>query len=325
MKAQEFKDLLKRYSESTLTEAEELQLKRWYDSYDTEEFTGFTDEAHASRIKAEMFAVIAPEPKTFRLWKHLLRAEHLNRLIGSAAVLFLIIAVWMWIGKPINRSVQNDAITSYTIFTTKAAERKQLTLADNSIVHLGPSSTLKVAANYAKQHLREVFLEDGNAFFEVSKDPSHPFIVHTSLVSTRVLGTKFKVSNNRADSRIEVSLSEGKVQVSNQKKVLANLLPGKKLVYHLQTSTWQKSDFGTSENNEWYKVVKDLNHADFDEVAKVVKLYYGVNIRCINPNSASYQYNLQMRSEHTLAQTLKIICSVHHNKYRRDGNGIIIY
>lgn len=325
MEAQEFKNLLKRYSENTLTETEELQLKKWYDSYETEEFTGFTDEVHAGRVQAEMFAIIAPAPKTFRLWKHLLRAQHLNKLLGSAAALLLIIAAWMMLRKPVYQSIQNDIVTTYTVFTTKAAERKLLTLADNSIVHLGPSSTLKIADTYNKQGLREVFLEDGKAFFEVSKDPSHPFIVHTNSVSTRVLGTKFKVSNNRIGRRVEVSLSEGKVQVSNQRKLLANLLPGKKLVYDLRANSWQKSDFGASENSEWYKVVKDLNHAGFDEVAEIVKRYYGVELKCVNPNSASYQYNLQMRSEHTLAQTLKIICSVHHNKYRRAGNGIIIY
>lgn len=325
MEAQEFKDLLKRYSENTLSEAEELQLKQWYDSYDTEEFTGFTDEAHASRIKTEMFAVIAPEPKKFLLWKHPLLVYNLTKILGSAAALALIVSAWVMLKKPVNQSVQKDAVTVYTIFTTKAAERKLLTLADNSIIHLGPSSTLKIAAAYNNQRLREVFLEDGKAFFEVTKDPSHPFIVHTGLVNTRVLGTKFKVSNNKAGRMIEVSLSEGKVEISNQKKVLANLLPGKKLVYNLHTEAWKKSDFGTSENNEWYKVVKDLNHAGFNEVAEIVKLYYGVHIKCVNPNSGSYQYNLQMRSEHTLAQTLKIICSVHHNKYRRDGDGIIIY
>lgn len=325
MEAQEFKNLLKRYSENTLTEAEELQLVKWYDSYESEEFAGFTDEAHASRIKGEMFAVIVPEQKTFRLWKHLFHTPHLNKLLGSAAALILVIAAWMMFGKPAQKSIQSNLVTNYTVFTTRTAERKQLTLADNSIVHLGPSSRLKVAANSSNQKFREVFLEDGQAFFEVSKDLLHPFIVHTGLVSTRVLGTKFKVSNNSVGRRVEVSLSEGKVQVSNEKKVLADLLPGKKLVYDLQTNTWQKSDFGASENSEWYKVVKDLNHAGFDEVAKIVKLYYGVELKCIHPNSASYQYNLQMRSEHTLAQTLKIICSVHHNKYRRDGNGIIIY
>lgn len=143
-------------------------------------------------------------------------------------------------------------------------------------------------------------------------------------MNTRVLGTKFKVSNN-PDRTTEVSVSEGRVKVFTDHKVLATLPAGEKLIFNQDHSTWKKSDFGISENNFWYKSIQNLNHADFAEVARIVKIDYGIRLKSLDPNTINYRYNLQIRSERTLDQTIKMICSVHGNKYRRTKNGIVIY
>lgn len=322
MESQEFKKILKRFSENKLTEAEKLNLEKWYTSYDAEEFTGFQDEAHASRIKTEMFAAIAPAQT-----QKVLRLPNWRKTLLYAAAAVLLIAVGL-LFKPAGVGEQTVDLPVYLAYTTSAAESKKITLADGSIVHLNPSSEFKITQDFGKQASRTVFLEKGNAFFEVAKDPEHPFLVHSGLLITKVLGTKFKVSNymdQKGELAIEVSLSEGKVEVATPQKVLTQLVPGEKINYNLRTNTWKKDDFGLAENNQWYATAIDLNQGSFEEVARIVKLYYGVTLSSEDPNVDRYQYNIQMRSTHTLSQTLKIICSIHHKKYRRTGNGIIIY
>ncbi|WP_316751122.1 FecR family protein [Pedobacter gandavensis] len=322
MESQEFKEILKRFSENKLTEAEQLNLEKWYASYDAEEFTGFQDEAHASRIKAEMFVAIGPiqEQKGLRL-------PNWRKTLPYAAAAVLLIAVGL-LFKPMGIGEQIVDLPVYMVYRTNATESKKITLADNSIIHLNPSSEFKIARDFGRQGSRTVFLEKGNAFFEVAKDPEHPFLVHSGLLTTTVLGTKFKVSHytdQKGDLAIEVSLVEGKVAVATPQKVLTQLVPGKKINYNLRTNTWKQDDFGLADNNQWYVTSIDLNQGSFEEVARIVKLYYGVSLTIEDPNVGRYQYNIQMRSTHTLSETLKIICSIHHKKYRRTGNGIIIY
>ena len=241
MESQEFKDILKRFSEDKLTVIEKLNLEKWYDAYEAEEFTGFQNEAHASRIKAEMLAFISPEQE-----KKLFRLPNWRKICSYAAAATVLISVGILFHKPATGPKAID-LPAYVVYTTKAKESKKITLADNSIVHLNPSSELKIAQDFGKKASRIVFMPKGNAFFEVARDPKHPFIVHSSLLTTKVLGTKFSVSNytdQKGDQAVEVSVSEGKVQVATPQKVLAQLLPGKKISYNLHTNTWKKADFG---------------------------------------------------------------------------------
>lgn len=316
MEAEQFKDLLKRYEENSLPAAEKQMVDDWYASYATEEIEVFSKSEQASRIKAEMKAVIM-EPAASRrvkLWR--------NRYSYAAIISILVPALLFFINRFSVRSLKSDA-AAFTVYTTSATESKILTLQDQSIVHLNPSSTFRLSTRFGTLAQREVFLEKGNAFFEVHKDKLHPFIVHAQNLSTRVLGTKFKVSNTQ--EQLEVSVSEGRVRVAKGKNILSTLRPGKKLRYNKTNNHWVKSDFGIYENNTWYKSVTDLNHASFAELARVVKINYGVSLISRNPNTINYRYNLQIRSERNLEQTIQMICSVHRNSYRRTSDGIVIY
>jgi transmembrane sensor len=112
---------------------------------------------------------------------------------------------------------------AYRVYRTPAGQPQRLHLADGSVVTLAPQSQLRYPAQFASAS-REVYL-DGEAFFEVSKDPRRPFRVHSGAWVTQVLGTKFNVSAVPGASQLAVSLVEGKVQVAdNQHKYL--LTPG---------------------------------------------------------------------------------------------------
>ena len=52
---------------------------------------------------------------------------------------------------------------------------------------------------------------DGEGFFEISKNPSRPFLVYNKNVITRVLVTSFVVKNNPSGSETEVAVKTGKV------------------------------------------------------------------------------------------------------------------
>ncbi len=318
METNQFKDLLQRYENDQLTAAEKMMLDNWYASYENDSFNGFLAAEQRDRIKTEMKTVVMAQlpPKNNKIiWR--------RTYVYAAIIAFSIPAMLIFSNK--SGSVYTKTATAeFTVFTTSATESKILTLQDNSIVHLNPSSTFKLSTHFGTLAERHVYLEKGNAFFEVAKDRRHPFIVHAQELTTRVLGTKFMV-RNAVGHTTEVSVSEGKVQVAVRTKVLAILLPGKRLSYDSKKNDWQKSDFGISENNTWYKSVTDLNQATFAEVAKAVKINYGVELISRHPNTINYRFNLQIRSERSLDQTIKMICSVHKNSYRRNKNGIVIY
>jgi transmembrane sensor len=90
-------------------------------------------------------------------------------------------------------------------------ESRHLALPDGSEIKLSPNSRINYPEIFAPDK-REVYLT-GEAFFDVAKDPQHPFLVYTAKVVTKVLGTSFKIKAYREENEITVEVRTGKVSV----------------------------------------------------------------------------------------------------------------
>ena len=107
-------------------------------------------------------------------------------------------------------------------------------LADGTKVMLGAGSKLTYPQKFSGSN-REVKLS-GQAFFNVSPDKSHPFIVKTKKMDVTVMGTSFEIFSYDNDKEVEAVLLTGKVKVaiSDNKKLegkIYTLAPNEKLTY----------------------------------------------------------------------------------------------
>ena len=126
---------------------------------------------------------------------------------------------------------QEDGDTStevYNILQVPANGEFYMQLADGSKVWVGACSRLKYPVAFNGE-CREVFLE-GEAFFEVAKNPERPFIVRTKDFSVKALGTSFNVMNYGDENFSHTTLKTGKVEVTTaEEKVI--LQPGEQAFY----------------------------------------------------------------------------------------------
>jgi transmembrane sensor len=88
-------------------------------------------------------------------------------------------------------------------------QRRSFTLADGSHIELNANTSVVVENGRGERRVR---LDNGEAFFVVSKDKSRPFIVETPAGSVRVTGTQFNVLTE-STTQLEVTVVEGTVQV----------------------------------------------------------------------------------------------------------------
>ncbi len=93
-------------------------------------------------------------------------------------------------------------------YSTDVGGHATAPLADGTRVELNTDTRLRADIDDAH---REVWLDRGEAYFEVAHDPSRPFVVHAGARRITVLGTKFLV--RREDKGVEVAVIEGKVRV----------------------------------------------------------------------------------------------------------------
>jgi transmembrane sensor len=98
---------------------------------------------------------------------------------------------------------------STTAIHTQPGERREVTLADGSIIQLAPNTDLRVRL---QPHIRSMVIERGEASFRVSKDPMRPFVVDAAKAQIRAVGTIFSVVCNA--EAVVVTVTEGRVSVT---------------------------------------------------------------------------------------------------------------
>lgn len=118
-------------------------------------------------------------------------------IAGVAAVILLSLGAW-WFFNYLNRPEMIDVTAEKDIVRD--------TLPDGSIIALNVNSTLHYPDRFSGR-TREVHLS-GEAFFQVSPDKEHPFIIEAGIAKVRVAGTSFNVKA-LAGSPVIVSVTEG--------------------------------------------------------------------------------------------------------------------
>lgn len=119
----------------------------------------------------------------------------------------------------------------YNTISVPNGKRFELILSDGTSVQLNSGTSLKFPIQFIKGESRQVFL-DGEAYFDVTKDPKHPFLVRSGDMNIKVLGTKFNVTSYKKDNKTYTVLVEGKVAASddlNKEEVI--LKPGERVYF----------------------------------------------------------------------------------------------
>jgi len=218
-----------------------------------------------------------------------------RKWIAAAAVLVAVITASILVNHKINKTALAFA-ANYRTIKVPYGKTSRVILSDGTVVKLNAGTTLSFPLAFAKDS-REVKLE-GEAFFEVTKNPKRPFLVHAGHLTVRVLGTAFNVKAYREDKEVETTLIHGKVQVvmdnHPDKKII--LLPHQKLTvvkdpvegkpqassepaetkYKLQAVIAQ-ADHNIDEV-AWLDHKVAFSNQSFEEVANVIERKYNVHL-----------------------------------------------
>lgn len=128
------------------------------------------------------------------------RASRLPRYVAVAASLVLAVSLaWGW---------TQYTTVEQTAYSTPMGSVRTVLLADGSRATLSSDSSIRVALSHGERHID---LEQGEAYFEVSKDPRRPFVVVAGERQVIAVGTRFAVRRDLADLRVVVT--EGMVRL----------------------------------------------------------------------------------------------------------------
>jgi len=214
---------------------EEAAFSVWRES----QFLEKTDELLQKQYKKEAYTLLQNIGKKKRRF-----LKPLFLVAGSIAAAIAVIFSLFRLYEDVSRQ---DIY--YECIETTYGERKDITLPDGSMVILNSCSRLRYPTKFTQQ-TREVRLQ-GEAFFDVAKDPDRQFVVSAGQFCVKVLGTAFNIKSYDMDEITSVKVDRGKVQIempeatmrlSAQERVEVNSLRGtiKKHQDLYETAGWRK-------------------------------------------------------------------------------------
>jgi ferric-dicitrate binding protein FerR (iron transport regulator) len=269
----------------------------------------------------------------------------------SVAALLLLAAWWYFVFAPKSSASTAPVPIAASVkpgeISTQYGSRTTQRLPDGSRVWLNAGSKLTFGENFG-DNIREVTLT-GEAFFDVVKNPAKPFVIHTSTIDVKVLGTQFNVKSYPSDKTTETSLIRGSVEVvvktrHNEKYVLK---PNEKLVVlnegvkpvsvdagsgrmlnrdniiAIKNLTYQKGDTADIES-AWIRNKLSVKEMPFSEMAKIMERWYDVRFEFGNKKMEDLYITGSFDNE-TLIQLLEALQFSFAFNYEINDKTVTVY
>lgn len=248
------------------------------------------------------------------------------KLFQQAAAILIIPVIlffvyYAWIRRP-------DPVTIYTEAIVPMGQKSEIVLPDSTHIWLNSASRLRYPKEFGSV-TREVYL-DGEAYFEVKNNGHTPFLVHTSALAVKVMGTKFNVKAYPDDEEVETALLEGEVQLQvltdlgkDHVKILV-VKPGEMINYSRANSSVLKTGFKADETIGWRNNRLIFRDDTFDKLVKKIERWYDVKIIYDKALFRDKRLTVELLQGESLDRLFQIIEKTIHVNYKIDKQYIYI-
>ncbi|MCF2505656.1 FecR domain-containing protein [Dyadobacter sp. CY107] len=236
----------------------------------------------------------------------------------AASLAFIILSAAGIYQYNIHNSSYGDMIT----ITAPAGGTREVTLPDGSHVWLNAASVLRYPANFGET--REVFLDEGEGFFQVKRDTTAPFTVHSSHLDTRVLGTSFRVKAYKELSHEIVTVVSGKVAVSRGAEPLALLEKDQEVIFDKNSGNEKEMLVEATESVDWKSGNVILKSVRFEDLILAVENAYQVSIHFDRQKFKECENSIRFSTHQSLESVMDLISDIQGIRYEIKGKEVIV-
>lgn len=191
-------------------------------------------------------------------------------------------------------------------FFAPEGQISEFKLSDGTHVWLNSGTRIKVPLSFSAKH--RILSMEGEAFFQVTKDPLHPFFVNTKELSIKVMGTSFNVSAYASEKNSEITLIDGQVGIKEiEGERLAKLLPGQQLVYEKATGTKLKKEVDIMPYEAWRDGKMIFKDRTLEYISERLERWFNVEIHFDDQNVSHMKFTGTILKNKPLSQVLEII------------------
>jgi transmembrane sensor len=311
---EEFAALLDRYLNGSASSEETKLLNQFFDSYhdkpgDMAEIGPEIKEEIFLSIQARMRPDIRKDQRSsFPIW-----------LRAAAAISFLLIASYFLFDQYLSPEKTNQPLAKIKEVRASKGQKLDIRLPDGSRVKLNANSKISYPEKLSGD-TRDVTL-DGEAYFDVSSNPSRPFIVHTRYANTKVLGTSFNVLVTSEATAI--TLVEGKVDVTVPTGQTASLVPNEQALISRESTNITTHQVDVEKYIEWKSNTLRFDDTSVREAFSTIENWYDVEIDVNDPALLDCVITSKYKNE-SLANVLNSFRFMLKMDFKIDGNHITV-
>jgi len=231
--------------------------------------------------------------------------SYLRILQRAAAVLFiplLLVQLYQWYN---NRSGSEAWVTMRTNPGMVASIR----LPDSSTVWLNANTVISYPQKFNKERLVKL---DGEAFFDVTKNPEKKFKVQTpAQAAIEVLGTRFNVDAYHTDSTVRATLEEGSVRFNYQSNTGSKSLllkPSQTIVYNIKNQSIVPNALNEKTLTSWKDNQIVLKNTSLTELLTIISKRFNVkfNLKSAKLNEERFTGVFDSQQLITVLEHIKI-------------------
>ncbi len=257
-----------------------------------------------------------------------IRKDAILPFMKVAAVMFVIFLAFLvyYFAYEGEHVVDEVLETTPVHYATGDDLQKIITLHDGSTVRLNSNSEVWIMVDQTS-NTREVTLS-GEAYFEVKDDRQSPFIIHANESTVEVLGTMFNVRSHAHDDNIQVTVIEGSVLFTGEKKDCKNasvvLNEGQYAYLDFKNNTLMVEDYGVENYLSWMSGRLMFDALALDKVCLQLSRLY--SIECSFEDETLKEMNLTSNfSNDSLEKTLSVISLSLNIDYQLDNDNVFWY
>lgn len=252
--------------------------------------------------------------KNFNIWRP---------LSVAASVAIVVFASWWVISSETNKEQQSTSYQAVRLIEKVAENGQKITtqLPDGTVVNLNSGSKITFPSVF-NGITREVTLQ-GEAFFDVKRNPEQPFIVKMNGDEVTVLGTSFNIRSYPDDDVVSVAVATGKVSYASPLGQEVLLKPDQMAVFSKEKKNIVTMEVDKLESFGWRSKIIYFKSSPLKNVLKELERWYGVKIEAEGDFSSIGTFTGEFRNE-TLNQVLKGLSYVYGFEFEIDGTEVSI-
>ncbi len=215
---------------------------------------------------------------------------------------------------------ETTEIAFNTLETPRGGEYT-LVLSDGTKVYLNAETKLVFPETFAGE-TREVTL-DGEAYFEVAKSETNPFIIKTSEYDIKVYGTSFNVSAYATDLINHTTLVEGSIGITLDDNEL-KLIPGEQANFNKANNKLSKKEVDTYAYTAWKDGKFVFTNESLDNILTRLSRWYNTEVYFENENLKNYHFSGTLNRYDNIGELLDMIALTTNIKFKIENQMILV-